>query len=143
MMDLILQRDKSTATSTPGTLSIGGKFIAFTLEDLVRSGPKIHGRTAIPAGTYPVKLTMSPRFKKVLPDVGSVPGFVGVRIHGGNTHADTEGCPLVGLVRNSPDRISNCAPALAEVIRRIKLALDSGEQCRLVVLSAKKDEASP
>ena len=58
---------------------------------------KIAGKTAIPAGTYLVKKTMSPRFKKVLPEILNVPNYTGVRIHAGNTAADTEGCLLLGF----------------------------------------------
>ncbi len=134
-MDLILQREPSTATSTPGTLWAGGKRIAYTLEDKVRA-LKIAGKTAILPGTYDLRISMSVRFKKELPEVLSVPEFLGVRIHGGNTHENTEGCPLVGLVRNSPERISNCAPAVDLVMKLIREARAKGEPCRLVVKPA-------
>lgn len=82
---------------TIGKLYIDGHYLCDTLEDTVRNGVKIAGKTAIPAGTYKVKKTMSPRFKKVLPEILNVPGFTGVRIHAGNTAADTDGCLLLGL----------------------------------------------
>ena len=82
---------------TIGKLYIDGHYLCDTLEDTVRNGVKIAGKTAIPAGTYKVKKTMSPRFKKVLPEILNVPGFSGVRIHAGNTAADTDGCLLLGL----------------------------------------------
>lgn len=134
-MDIILQREPSTAISTPGTLWLDGKRIAYTLEDIVRPA-KVAGRTAIPAGTYQLIISMSGRFKRPLPEVLAVPGFVGVRIHGGNTHENTEGCPLVGLVRNSLDRISNCAPAVEHVMRLIREARANGEPARLVIKPA-------
>jgi hypothetical protein len=66
---------------------------------------KIFGKTAIPTGTYRVKLTYSAKFankpwaKKyggLVPEILDVKGFSGVRIHPGNDQYDTEGCPLVG-----------------------------------------------
>jgi hypothetical protein len=75
----------------------------FTLEDAVREVPgapvagwKKSGVTAIPTGRFRVIIDHSEHFQKDLPHILNVPGFEGVRIHSGNTIADTEGCPLVG-----------------------------------------------
>ena len=82
---------------TIGHLYIDGAYFCDTLEDTVRTGAKIAGKTAIPAGTYKVKKTMSPRFNTLLPEILNVPNFTGVRIHSGNTAKDTDGCLLLGL----------------------------------------------
>lgn len=142
-MKFRLQRERSTATSTPGQLYLvsgnSAKFLCYTLEDVVRApGVKVPGKTAIPPGTYELRVTLSNRFKKELPELLSVPGFTGVRLHGGNTHADSEGCPLLGLNRVplSPDRISNCAPAVAQVVGLIKQARSLGQVVTLDILPA-------
>ena len=97
-MKLVLQRTKLLPTKTLGNLSIDGKFYCFTLEDTLRpEGVKVKGQTAIPAGIYKVCVTWSNRFRKPLPQILDVPGFDGIRLHGGNTDADTEGCVLVGF----------------------------------------------
>lgn len=98
-MKLFVDRVQKDQDVTIGSLSVDGVFECWTLEDPVRMGPKIHGETAIPSGTYNVVITMSPRFKRDLPLICDVQGFSGVRIHPGNTTADTEGCLLVGDVR--------------------------------------------
>ena len=68
-----------------------------TLEDRVRpEGEKVYGKTAIPEGTYEVKLTHSPRFKKILPEILNVPNFSGIRIHSLNKAEESEGCIGVG-----------------------------------------------
>ncbi len=96
-MKLVLHRTTFTDKSTIGELDVDGVLECFTLEDVVRpDGVKIHGETAIPAGIYDVQLTMSPRFKRVLPLLLDVKNFIGVRIHPGNAASDTEGCILVG-----------------------------------------------
>lgn len=139
-MQLLIQRETSTTVSTPGQLFLVNgntrKWLAYTLEDVVRHDGKIHGRTAIPAGSYGLRISLSNRFKKELPEVLAVPNFTGVRIHGGNTHENTEGCPLVGMTRNSKDRISNCAPAVEKVMRILREAAMKGEKVGLVIVDA-------
>ncbi len=86
---------KYFGAATAGKLYVDGRFFCYTLEDKIRPA-KIKGETAIPYGTYQVLLTHSPKFGKVVPLISDVPGFSGIRIHPGNTTADTEGCLLVG-----------------------------------------------
>ena len=50
----------------------------------------------IPAGTYPVERTWSPKFKKFLPLV-SVPDREGIRIHRGSIPEHSKGCILTDL----------------------------------------------
>lgn len=72
------------------------------MEDVLRPpGVKLKGKTAIPAGVYDVTITPSARFKKELPLLLNVPMFEGIRIHPGNTAADTEGCLLPGRLREA------------------------------------------
>lgn len=80
-----------------------GAWLFDTIEDTVRKGPKVYGRTAIPAGVYKVNWSISPKFSqkpfyggKMLALINGVPGFSGVRIHTGNTAADSLGCVLCG-----------------------------------------------
>lgn len=96
-MKVEVKRTFKGAEYTIGHLYIDGQYFCDTLEDTVRTGIKIAGKTAIPAGIYKVKKTMSPRFKTILPEILNVPNFSGVRIHSGNTAKDTEGCLLLGL----------------------------------------------
>lgn len=98
-MELTLKRDILADGYTLGLLSVDGKHYCYTVEDKVREGVKIPGKTAIPYGRYKVIVNMSNRFKKLMPLLIDVPGFEGVRIHSGNTAEDTEGCIIVGRIR--------------------------------------------
>lgn len=49
----------------------------------------------IPALVYPVAVTMSPRFGKLLPLLRNVPGRSGIRIHGGTKPEHSQGCVLI------------------------------------------------
>lgn len=109
-MELLLEREPSTARITPGKLSVNGTFKWYTLEDSVRelAGIPVHewkvpGRTAIPQGRYIVKKTWSPKFGRKMYLVEGVPGFSGIRFHAGNDHEDTEGCILLGMERVNLD----------------------------------------
>jgi hypothetical protein len=126
VMELSLTRDWPMLTRTIGRLYDGAEFLCFTCEDRVRpDGVKVYGETAIPAGTYKVTLSYSPKFKRVLPEIHDVPGFTGIRIHGGNTEKDTLGCVLVGQTKDVGG-VYDCTPALEALITRIKIALLKG-----------------
>jgi hypothetical protein len=94
-MELRLVRTDLSSECTIGELHVNGEFECFTLEDVVRP-VKIKGMTAIRSGTYEVIVSFSARFQRPLPQLLNVPEFDGIRIHSGNTAADTEGCILVG-----------------------------------------------
>ena len=49
----------------------------------------------IPCGTYPVRVTFSPKFKRMLPIVLNVPGRSGIRFHRGTKPEHSRGCILV------------------------------------------------
>ena len=49
----------------------------------------------IPAGTYPLDFTWSPKFQKYLPEILDVPDREGIRIHTGSVPEHSEGCILV------------------------------------------------
>lgn len=138
-MKLELIRDTFTEQSTTGRLLVDGKFQCFILEDVVRpeGAPKVHGRTAIPYGTYEVAITMSARFKRPLPLLINVPNFAGIRIHPGNTSADTEGCLLPGETRGN-NAVYSSRTAFDKLFKRLQRANASGET---ITIEVKKEVA--
>mgnify|MGYP003147362090 CR=1 FL=1 len=111
-----LERYGFGADSTLGKLyqltDEGRELQCFTLEDEIRE-IKIPGETAIPAGTYEIKLRteggMHEKYLRKfleLPHRGmlwlqNIPDFEWVYLHIGNTDDDSLGCPLVGRVPNT------------------------------------------
>ena len=135
-MKLTLNRRPSVGGATIGELMLDGARLAYTLEDEIREQPgvpvgnwKIRGATAIPAGNYRVTLEDSPRFGPGTLTINNVPGFTGVRMHGGNTSDDTLGCPLLGLRVTDTTIVGGTSqPALALVKSRVRAALAAGQQ---------------
>ena len=92
-------RGDSKASPTGGGLE-GASYFCDTLEptwrDYAHGAYKVKGHSAIPEGRYAVVISWSPKFEAWLPILLGVPNFSGIRIHAGNTAADTAGCILVG-----------------------------------------------
>lgn len=137
-MRMLLRRQPSTTRATPGRLYVDGSFQCFTLEDVVRPA-KIKGETAIPAGTYRVIVNMSGRFKRRLPLLLNVPGFEGVRIHPGNTAADTEGCILPGATLG-PNAVYRSRAAFEPLFARIDGALARKEAVTIEIVNGEAGE---
>mgnify|MGYP004531332531 FL=1 len=139
-MKLTLKRIALRPTYTIGKLYIDDAYFCDTLEDTVRdtnkSGKfdngekKIKGKTAIPYGTYEIKWTYSPRFKKYTPQLMNVPSFEGIRIHSGNSSDHTEGCLLlgenkkVGMVLNSKATIAKFCPIIKDACAKGKVTIE-------------------
>lgn len=134
-MKITLKREPSNAECTFGVLTTSCGFTCHTLEDRVRP-TKVYGQTAIPAGTYQVTVTMSPRFKRELPLLLNVPGYEGIRIHPGNYATDTEGCILPGLSRGQTKgrfAVLNSRKAFDELYARIRVAIQRGERVEIEI----------
>lgn len=116
-MKLILQRTIESNNTVIGQLFVNDEFFCYTLEDKIRD-LKVKHETCIPEGKYKVKITMSERFKTNLPILLNVPNFEGIRIHAGNTIADTSGCILVGSKFNN-ESISNSKITLRNLIKKL------------------------
>ena len=85
-MEIIrLTRISREGKAERGCLRIEGQEIA-TLEN---------ADYIIPVGTYEVRVTYSPRFKRMLPLVMQVPGRSGIRFHRGTRPEHSKGCILV------------------------------------------------
>lgn len=149
-MELRLDRIFRTNNYTIGELYVDGIYQCDTLEDPVRPLPevcpdtpkgiackckeKVYGDTAVPAGTYEVKLSYSNRFKRVMPEILNVPHFLGIRIHSLNTSSETEGCVGVGTWDGVTDNwISNSRAAYDKLFKLLKEANDKKEKITIII----------
>lgn len=123
-MTLHLVRTHLDDACTLGELYVDGVHLCFTLELPVRDGKQ---GSAIPAGTYKVLFTPSPKVKQGtlkspdkdgrLPLLQGVPDRFDIRIHGGNLPSETHGCILVGD-KDGDDCIYSSQDALERLLER-------------------------
>lgn len=117
-MKIVIDRKWKKDTYTIGKCYVDGVEFSETMEDRDRGlddsmslseiqSKKVYGETAIPKGTYVLKLSYSPKFAKRIwgkryggkvPEIQGVKGFSGIRIHPLNFASDSLGC--IGLGRN-------------------------------------------
>ena len=91
MITLTLQRNRPTGKAVTGTLIL-------PFEEQTCSAKTLENADyLIPAGTYPLERTWSPKFKKHLPLVCDVPDREGIRIHKGSIPEHSEGCILTDM----------------------------------------------
>ena len=88
MVTIHLTRINRDGKAVRGCLRFEGQEIA-TLEN---------ADYIIPVGIYAIRVTWSPRFKRMLPLVMQVPGRSGIRFHRGTRPEHSKGCILVSAV---------------------------------------------
>jgi len=137
-MKIAIKRQAAHATNTMGVMEVDGAFYANTLEDTYRDlgadgSGKVPGQTCIPAGTYKVTVDFSEHFGKKMLHILDVPFFEGIRIHGGNTDADTEGCPLIGAQTNGLTRIWECAVVVDDLTERVEAAEGASDDVTITI----------
>lgn len=118
--NLDIYRDNFTLKSSTGKMYFNNEYFCRALEDVSRGeNVKIMSETCLPTGKYMVILTMSARFKRVMPMIFTELngyeskmkgiGFKGARLHGGNTHKHSAGCPLIAFNYINEDAIQGSA----------------------------------
>ena len=85
MVAIRLTRTSRDGKAVRGLMRLGAQEVA-TLEN---------DDYIIPCGTYPIAVTWSPKFKRMLPLVLNVPGRSGIRVHRGTKPEHSRGCILV------------------------------------------------
>lgn len=153
-MKLVVERAWPKATYTIGRLFIDGERFYETLEDkdrmLFQDDPlsvirrtKVVGETAIPRGTYEVRMDIvSPKYGAVtwykqlcggrMPRLMNVPGFDGILIHPGNTALDTLGCILVGK-NTKKGQLTSSRDTFKALYRMMDAAYKRGEKITIEI----------
>lgn len=129
-MEILLERKFKNENSTEGNLYINGKWFCNTIEDKVRAKTglwrralKIYGKTAIPYGRYPVMVTWSNKFNRMLTGVFNVPDFEGIRIHNGTSEMSSAGCIIVSYKDDDKNhRLINDKAAMNDLCDIVKTA---------------------
>lgn len=106
------------------------------------AGIKVPGYTCIPEGVYEVTINHSSRFDRpmmLLSNQGDLSvekagvRFSGIRPHGGNTAADSDGCPLLAYHSNGAGKIWGRADQDLQL--RVQRWLNKGHRVVWVVAS--------
>lgn len=140
-MFLKLYRTESGPTAVTGKLFVDNVAFCDTLEPAI--APRYGAPGCIAPGFYPVRLTMSPRFGEVLPLIDRVVGRSGIRIHPGNTAADTVGCILVGTLDTGAaassleaERLLSSRHAFMHLRARMQRAVKNREEIWIEIVDA-------
>ena len=153
-MELLVDRKWKKEAYTIGRLYIDGVFFCNTLEDKDRGlkqtdslatiqSKKVYGETAIPTGTYNIRMDIkSPKYsllswyknlcKGFMPRLENVPGWSGILIHPLNSPDQTLGC--LGVGKNTQvGKLTDSKNTFAKLYKKMKSAYDKGESIKITI----------
>ena len=134
-MKLTLIRTGRLEGYTTGVLYVDRLMFCHTLEPQWRNlaiEKKVRGKTAIPEGTYRIRLLHSPKFGRMMPCLLDVPHFTGILIHSGNYVGDTKGCILVGE-RGDCGALLYSRPTFDRLYQTLEMACSAGEEITITI----------
>jgi RHS repeat-associated protein len=128
-----ISRGDEAALSTPGTITINGQGMGYTLELPYRNNQT--DISSIPTGDYLGEIHTRPNGDVVV-RINGVPGRTDILIHIGNYPSDTNGCILPGTSQG-PDFVGSSAAAMENIMEMIQgiqnVDAAMGEQTSIVV----------
>ena len=153
-MKLMIDRAWKQPTYTISRLFVNGKRFYEALEDrdrgLKQSDPlslikakKVAGETAIPSGTYNVRMDIvSPKYAAIpwykalcggrMPRLENVPGFEAILIHPLNNPTETRGC--IGVGRNTKKgQLTSSRDTFKALYRMMDAAYKRGEKITIEI----------
>ncbi len=153
-MKLLTDRAWKKDTYTIGRFFIDGKRFYETLEDRDRGlkqtdtqdhilEVKVPGETAIPSGTYEVRIDIvSPKYAAVkwyndlcggrMPRLMNVPGFDGILIHPLTSALDSRGC--IGVGRNTVEgKLTSSRDTFKALYKKMEEAVERGEKITIEI----------
>lgn len=153
-MKLLVDRAWKKETYTISRLFVDGKRFYEVLEDKDRGlkqtdsigyilSKKVYSETAIPSGTYIVRMdVVSPKYAAVkwyrdlcggrMPRLENVPGFEGILIHPGSTALDTSGCIICGK-NTIKGRLTSSRDTFKELYGMMDAAYKRGEKITIEI----------
>lgn len=154
-MKLLVERNWKKEGYTIGKLYVDGEFFSNTLEDKDRGLKstmslaevkklKVAGTTAIPTGTYNVRMdVISPKYSRQawyvkncngarMPRLENVTGFDGILIHAGNKASDTDGCLLVGK-NDVKGQVTKSKDYFQKLYTKLYAAHKKGEKIQITI----------
>lgn len=154
-MRLTLDRKWKKSTYSVSILYVDGVRFCETIEDRDRGlkqsdapdwirAKKVAGETAIPTGTYRVRLDIvSPKYAGVkwykdfcggrMPRLMDVPGFDGILIHPGNTALDSWGCILPGK-NTAVGKVTSSRDTFSALYKKMLAAAKKGEEITITIV---------
>ena len=153
-MKLMTDRAWKKDTYTIGRFFVDGERFYETLEDKDRGlkqsdhpdyirSKKVPGETAIPSGTYEVRIDIvSPKYKAVkwyddlcggkMPRIMNVPGYDGILIHPLTSALETRGC--VGVGRNTvKGKLTSSRETFKALYKKMEKAVARGEKITIEI----------
>lgn len=153
-MKLMTDRAWKKDTYTIGRFFVDGERFYETLEDKDRGlkqsdhhdyirCKKVPGETAIPSGTYEVRIDIvSPKYKAVkwyddlcggrMPRIMNVPGYEGILIHPLTSALETRGC--IGVGRNTvKGKLTSSRETFKALYKKMEKAVARGEKITIEI----------